>query len=818
MNDEKKARKGGFVSDAQELLRRLNARGDESRLTVKRPVKQTDEDPVSPAEQETIGTPTDAVLDSISADVELTDDELRELFDHYCGDTPEPGAPITYATPDELNGAAIVDVEKNIDEAEKYVDALAERVGNTADASAMLAVSEDTTGGFAVDVSDTRQLNAFSPNMEDEDDPSMKAETRVVQAATDDVPVPEIPSDTEMMKAFGLNPKRDATAETRFFEELSLEDDEDLYADGEDLAKDPPADESVSDEIKEERFEYTDPSQNKAIIASFKSQYTFMKVRVVLAASLALLLGLLENIRPIADIFGGNVNVIAVDWVLAVLCATLVVDRMIPAAKKLRRFELDCDTVTLFSFALSIITTGITLFTAPADEPVCLYNFTFAVCVLLNSLMTFITLRRDVYSFKVISFPRPKSTLSRVKEGEPLPEEADFSEYLGEGEEVCTIRNGDFVTSYFAHREDKTASKILIKVFLPECLLFSVLFFLVSLLVMDHSAVQSLGAGYASFMMCVPLASFLCYCYPHYLASGRAYTYNSAIIGDKTYENYEQTSIVAFRDEDAFPVGRVKVRGLKLYADRKIESVMYYASSIYSGIGGPLATVFRQATLNSVISQDVEMREVSREGVSAMVDGKNVVIGTPAYMESQCFEIMPDKGDEEYAGKNNNRILYLACEQIVIAKFYIRYTTTSEFLYMASHLAAMGVGTAIRTADPCIDDGLLYANNLSPEQYPVRVMKGVLPAEKTPTVSAMDGGIVSVGTTKELIKTFLLCDKVENVRRINFVLTAVSSVLGTAVMFLLLFTGHLTGLISVFPALYQLFWLLPVCVISKLYI
>ena len=154
----------------------------------------------------------------------------------------------------------------------------------------------------------------------------------------------------------------------------------------------------------------------------------------------------------------------------------------------------------------------------------------------------------------------------------------------------------------------------------------------------------------------------------------------------------------------------------------------------------------------------------------------------------------------------------------MIAKFYVRYTTTADFLYMASRLANMGVGTSIRTADPCIDDGLLAANNLSPEKYPVRVVKGVLPEKAKGDISAKDGGIVSIGTTKELVSTFLLCDRIENVKKIGFILKAVATVLGIAVMLLLLFTGHVTGLLSVFPALYQLFWLIPILIASRIYI
>ncbi|MBQ9748242.1 MAG: hypothetical protein IJV98_05605 [Clostridia bacterium] len=826
--EEKKDKKPGFVSDAQDLFRKLNGRIEASRMQARQQAAYADQDPAedddapySPMADVAIAMPEEEK----KSDEDLTEEELRDFFDGYLEDSTELEAPVSY---DDVHKQVVAgrartaapsraDVARNINEAERYVEELTERHAQEggSDESFSIPACEDTTGGFAVDVRDTQQLNTFAPGTDLPEDLSMEP-TRVIHTATEDVPVPELPDDTDMMRAFGLTTEGRVTDETRLFEDVSI-DDALLSDDGEAYGGAEPLDRHIK--LEEPRgFEYEDASQNASIFAVFKSKYTMEKARLALAAAFALLLGLLENVSAIADIFGNNVNVIAVDWVLAFICAALVFDRIIQAAKDLLRLELTADTVTLAAFVLSVITTGITLFVAPVSGRVYLYNFPFAICVLLTILSAFITLRRDVYSFKIVSSHQPKRSLVPSNEGVNAPEGMYFDGYLGEQERVSTVREADFVHSFFAHRAEKTKQRLLLRIFIPVCLLFSVLFFLVSLLVMDYTLTESLGAMYAAFMMGAPVIAFIAYTYPLYLASRRAYGYHSAIIGDKTHENYEDTAIVAFRDEDAFPVGRAKVKSLKLYADRKIESVMYYASSVYDKLGGPLASVFRQATLNGVISKNVELVEVSCGGVSAMVDGKNIVVGCPEYMEEQCFEIMPDEGDEEHTGNTNKRILYLACDQIVIAKFYVRYTTTADFLYMASRLANMGVGTSIRTADPCIDDGLLAANNLSPEKYPVRVVKGVLPEKAKGDISAKDGGIVSIGTTKELVSTFLLCDRIENVKKIGFILKAVATVLGIAVMLLLLFTGHVTGLLSVFPALYQLFWLIPILIVSRIYI
>ena len=235
-------------------------------------------------------------------------------------------------------------------------------------------------------------------------------------------------------------------------------------------------------------------------------------------------------------------------------------------------------------------------------------------------------------------------------------------------------------------------------------------------------------------------------------------------------------------------------------------------------IGGPLAEVFRKAALNSVSSENVEICEVCADGACAMVDGRNIVIGRPAYMEEQCFETVNDPGDEEYEGKTNKRIFYLACDQIVIAKFYIQYTVGSDFLALANRLFAEGIGVGIATADPCFDVGIFYENKIDPEQYAIRVLKGHLSEPVEESVPAQKAGVVSLGDTMDLVKTTLLCKRLENVKKTHLVLKVVSSILGVAVMAMVLFTGKAPEMASVYPAFYQLFWLLPAYFVSKVYL
>ena len=629
------------------------------------------------------------------------------------------------------------------------------------------------------------------------------------------------PGMTEPTKAYGIAPEEPES--TKMFGGYAG-DRNGAFADtiDGDPAEEPETEAENADEREPEftGFEYTDVNQAKQISEEMRSRCVIAKARIIISAVLAAVLFLMENIAPIQALFTTNLAYILVDWLLAFACAVLIFDRLCIAFKSIFKWKPDVDGITLVAFCFSVAATAMALLFETPEHVVTLYNFSFAVCVFFDSLCVYYNFRRDTYSFSVLSSPQEKCAVVLKDSGETaLSEEEGLIRANGEEDvKFGEIKRVNFINGYFAHKAEMPSAKAPLKIFIPFCVLISAVFFLCSLLVMKHSAAESLGVAYATFMMCAPFSAFIAHCYPLYLAARRTSAYQSAILCDKTPDAYRDTSMIVFRDTEAVPSGKAKVKSIRLYGDKKIENAIYYASSIYSAIGGPLEEVFKSAALNSVSSENVQIREICDEGVCAMVDDKNIVIGRPAYMEAQCFETVNDPGDDEYDGKTNKRIFYLACDQIVIAKFYIQYSVGADFLYIANRLFSAGIGISVRTADPCLDDGIFYENKIDPEQHAIRISRACLQDYDESPVFAKRAGIVSLGDVKDLVKALLLCKKLEYVKKTNLVLKAVASVFAVAVMALVLFTGKAPEMLSVFPALYQLFWILPTYIVAKVYL
>ncbi len=708
------------------------------------------------------------------------------------------------------------DVEKNIDEAERYMDLMTIRERR---------VSEGTPEKkeFKAEYRSTEEISLFDPK---------------------DIPLQELPEEkgTSIFDKYDFrkddNEQQDdlptqhygifddgKTIEAKKYSEMKEDEEEgaDIPVETIDvriLKEEQKKKEKTKKEAQYDGVEYTNVQQKQEIIEEMHSRSVLYRVRIGIALFLSALLFTLENVPVIRSLLPSQTVYIVVDWLLAFACAILIFDRLGAALKDLLHLKIDYDTITVFALLFSVVSTACALLLESADASVKLYNFSFAVCVLLNTIALYYGLRRDQYSFGVLSSEYRKRVVElHHTDSEIMPETVEFSNcFSEEGAKCGVVKKADFIGDYFAHRSQKMKSKFLLGLLLPFCFLISAVIFCGAFLVMKHSVAESLGAAYACFMMCMPFSAFLSYSYPLYLASQKAYAKHSAILCDKTSENYQHTMLMTFRDSEAFPAGSAKIRGVKLYGNKKIDHAIHYAAAVYSAVGGPLAEVFAKANLTPVSADKVQICEVEPDGVAASVDGRKIVIGTLGYMERQCFAPVYERGDEDYEGKSEKRILYLACDDIIIAKFYIQYILHQDFVDIIRYFSAAGINISIRTADPCLDDGVIYGAQRRKKKFEVKVVKGCLPEPVSASISAERAGIISYGSAKELSITMLICKKLESVKRVHFILKIVSAILGVAVMTLVLFSGKAPMMISLFPVLYQLFWLLPVWFVSRIYI
>ena len=258
----------------------------------------------------------------------------------------------------------------------------------------------------------------------------------------------------------------------------------------------------------------------------------------------------------------------------------------------------------------------------------------------------------------------------------------------------------------------------------------------------------------------------------------------------------------------------MKLRSVKVFGSGRIDTVIYNVASIYALLGGPLADVLKVATADLGRAEDAEVLSVENDGVEAVVEGKHLYLGKAAYLRKYGHLPVADPDDEEIEEGGDTGIMFLVCEDEVVAKLYVRYAIDPAFEVTLKNLYRSGICVGIKTVDPNINDEML-STRIRLSKYPVRVLKYSDVGDGRRMPERTDSGIVSKKSVKALLRTFALCDKARHVTRTNLVVNAITLVVGIVIAMAVAFLGSLTAVHSVYVALFQLFWLIPVYLLSK---
>ena len=212
--------------------------------------------------------------------------------------------------------------------------------------------------------------------------------------------------------------------------------------------------------------------------------------------------------------------------------------------------------------------------------------------------------------------------------------------------------------------------------------------------------------------------------------------------------------------QNVFNKKSVRTKGLKLYDNNEIYRILYHTQAVFSKVGGPLKGVFEFATSEMTHSKNVEIREVNKEGISALVDGRTVVlIGTGSFMKSKGIHPSYTSADLKLEESGEESIMFISLNGTLGAKLYVTYQFSSEFERLARKLTSCGIGIGVRSFDPNINDkwAKKYGNI---KNFSISAVRPTLKEIKK-TERALEGGIVSSKNVRALAEALMMCVKLD---------------------------------------------------------
>ena len=234
--------------------------------------------------------------------------------------------------------------------------------------------------------------------------------------------------------------------------------------------------------------------------------------------------------------------------------------------------------------------------------------------------------------------------------------------------------------------------------------------------------------------------------------------YKTTLIGRTAVEEYGKSNIIYFDDFNVFNKKSVRTKGLKLYDNNEIYKILYHTQAVFSKVGGPLKGVFEFATAEMAHSKSVEIKEIGKEGICAIVDNRStVLIGSGSFMKMRGIHPRYTSADLKLEESGEESIMFIAIGGSLGAKLYVTYQFSSEFERLAKKLSACGIGIGIRSSDPNINDKWAKSYGASKRCTISAVRPNI--KELKPKEKNVESGIVSVKNVRAISEAVMMCTR-----------------------------------------------------------
>lgn len=567
-------------------------------------------------------------------------------------------------------------------------------------------------------------------------------------------------------------------------------------------------------------IEFSSVSQIKEIFKRYKLKYSGMLIRLLASFVILIIAFFYENIGLFGVSLPIPVNMaifpvvnIMIDLQLLLIGGALIYKQLIDGTAALFKFKPIPESVTAVLMMISVLYQVAACFTGVGVR-LHMYNFPMLLCVLLTLVYEFLNLKREIFSFNIVASKRVKYVIVKMQGDEANLETEAFSQVLPESPQIFKINKTLFTDGFFARIHEKAKNKILLSIIIPALLAVAFIFFGFGYL-FTGKIYPSVSLAYITLLISMPFSVFITYSYPFYKASKEAYGVDSAIIGESSLFEYSGANAISFDDREVFPSYGVKVKSVKVYGENRIDYIIYNAASLFLKTGGPLADVFDVATRDLGHSDNVEIIKVDSNGIEAVIEEAHIFIGKAAYIRSKGFNPKSEPDENENDATGENCVMYMTLNNELAAKMYVQYVIDPDFEFVLKQLHKIGMCVGIKTFDPNIDDQML-STKIKISKYPVKVLKCKSTTDVTNVSERLNSGIVSKNSAKTLLQTLSLCDKVINVTKNNIIVKIFSIVISIILSVMIFILGKSTSIPSVYIALYQIFWMIPMIIITHI--
>ena len=321
-----------------------------------------------------------------------------------------------------------------------------------------------------------------------------------------------------------------------------------------------------------------------------------------------------------------------------------------------------------------------------------------------------------------------------------------------------------------------------------------------------HGVSMGIQIFSTSLLVAVPAGFFVAITRPEAVLERRLHSVGTVLCGWKGIKTLRGQMLFPLTDNDIFPVGAVKMNGVKFYGDRDPDLVIAYAAALMRANGGGLTVIFDQllAGHNGVRYGVKNLQFYGNGGIGGEINGEPVLMGSLEFLKSMGVEI-PE-------GIMVKQAVYTSIDGELSGLFAITYT---RMKYSARGLSTLNGYRKIRSV--ILAEDFMLTGPFLKEKFGINPRRLVfLSREERANLAAKQPGAevqaLALTTQEGLAPAAYAISGAHALRtawNLGLTIHMAGGILGLLIMAALGFIGSAALLTPVNVLLYQLVWMIP---------
>ncbi len=448
-------------------------------------------------------------------------------------------------------------------------------------------------------------------------------------------------------------------------------------------------------------------------IYELKSTIAARVVILAMTSFLSLFITLANQFNiPIIDAFSMShiktyLSVHLILGALSILSSMAVITK---GVRKLFTMKADSDSMTAVT-ALSCLIAIIPAFLSPQlvrTENIHIYMPVGILALFINALGKLLIIRRAARNFRFVSKNFDRHGVTYVTDEDRA--ERITRGTLGDFPILASMRRTDFLTDFLRYTYSSDMTDDFCRKASPLCLIASIVvsLFLTLFCKGNLFTLDSAAFGFSIFSMIICATSCIAMPFvvniPLEKVSKSAIRNKGIMLGYQSVDDFYDTNSILIDANTLFPDGTVRLDGIKVFSNTKLDEAFLEAASLTSTAGSIMSQLFADviAGRNGALYPIENYSYEEGMGMCGWINNKRVLFGNRELMTSHNIEGVPTKAQEAESVDSGKEALYLSISGNLAAMFVVDIVADRYVKRWAKKLCKNKICMFIKCIDPCI--------------------------------------------------------------------------------------------------------------------